>query len=113
MSPAEKVSPSFNFQVAMPPSVMVGDIAGIVNLERECLAAEEEIAGRGRVRERKSARSKSGKSRAMQTSTRGHTGRKDSRTLDEAEHRAGGQESSGQRRQEEDDTRHRKQQISV
>lgn len=32
MSPAAKVSPSFIFQVEIPPSVMVGDMAGIWNL---------------------------------------------------------------------------------
>ena len=33
-SPAANVSPSLSFQLAMPPSVIVGDIAGIWNLER-------------------------------------------------------------------------------
>jgi hypothetical protein len=39
-SPTEKVSPSAFFQEAIPPSVMVGLMAGMVNLERACLRAE-------------------------------------------------------------------------
>jgi hypothetical protein len=33
MSPVVNASPSFFFQLAIPPSVMVGDIAGMANLE--------------------------------------------------------------------------------
>lgn len=33
MSPAAKASPSASFQPAIPPSVMVGDMAGILNDE--------------------------------------------------------------------------------
>lgn len=39
-SPTEKDSPSLFFQEAMPPSIMVGLMAGIANLERACLRAE-------------------------------------------------------------------------
>lgn len=39
-SPAIKVSPAFFFQEAIPPSVIVGLMAGIMNLDRAELAAE-------------------------------------------------------------------------
>lgn len=39
-SPVEKVSPSFFFHDAIPPSVMVGLIAGILNCVRTCRRAE-------------------------------------------------------------------------
>lgn len=39
-SPAENVSPSFFFHDAMPPSVMVGLIAGMLNGVRARLRAE-------------------------------------------------------------------------
>ena len=40
-SPAEKDSPSFFFQDAIPPSVIVGLIAGIKNFDKACLRDEE------------------------------------------------------------------------
>ena len=42
-SPAVNVSPSFNFQEAIPPSVIVGDIAGIWNLDRAELGAVDRM----------------------------------------------------------------------
>lgn len=39
-SPAVKDSPSFFFHSAIPPSVMVGLIAGMVNLDKACLRAD-------------------------------------------------------------------------
>jgi hypothetical protein len=39
-SPAVNVSPSAFFQEAIPPSVMVGLMAGMENLVRACLRAE-------------------------------------------------------------------------
>ena len=40
-SPAEKASPGFFFQAAIPPSVMVGDMAGMLNLENSSARRDE------------------------------------------------------------------------
>ena len=45
-SPAAKLSPSFFFHDAMPPSVMVGLIAGMANLESAWREAETWKPGR-------------------------------------------------------------------
>jgi hypothetical protein len=39
-SPVAKVSPSFFFHDAIPPSVMVGDMAGILNLPSAAAGAD-------------------------------------------------------------------------
>lgn len=46
-SPAVKDSPSFFFQDAIPPSVIVGLIAGMLNWESACLRAEKCRPGSG------------------------------------------------------------------
>lgn len=48
-SPAEKDSPSFFFQDEIPPSLMVGLIAGMANLDSALRRAEEWIPGEKRV----------------------------------------------------------------
>lgn len=50
-SPATKLSPSCFFHVAIPPSVMVGDIAGMANLLRAWAGAEVWRAGGGGMNE--------------------------------------------------------------
>ena len=49
MSPAAKVSPSANFQPAIPPSVMVGDMAGILKEDEAYRTTMERVHKVGKV----------------------------------------------------------------